>query len=219
MHHRYRGRRQSAVVRLAQHPGRQRPREPFADQRRAIAVAGAGASDLPAGDLSTGRTDAVAASAAGLRRGLGSRRRHPRTDPRAAQCIRAAGARSHCRTTRLARCAGQPGPGATGTRRLRAARSLYPGCHPGRMVRAAFAGADSPLYGQAPAPGNRTGGVAGFHAIPVRLAACVERKPGSGRRGTASRRRAIGRLPCCRFSLGQRHPAGADQGLLADLAR
>ncbi|MNT18856.1 hypothetical protein D3C72_1540800 [compost metagenome] len=219
MHHRYRGRRQSAVVRLAQDPGRQRPREPFADQRRAIAVAGAGAPDLPAGDLSPGRIDAVAASAAGLRRGLGSRRRHPRTDPRAAQCLRAAGARSHCRTTRLARCAGQPGPGATGTRRLRAARSLYPGCHPGRMVRAAFAGADSPLYGQAPAPGNRTGGVAGFHAIPVRLAACVERKPGSGRRGTASRRRAIGRLPCCRFSLGQRHPAGADQGLLADLAR
>ena len=55
VHQRRRGAGQPALARMAERLGRQRPRQPFADQPGAIAMAGAGAPDLPAGDLSHAR--------------------------------------------------------------------------------------------------------------------------------------------------------------------
>jgi ATP-dependent Lhr-like helicase len=63
------------------------------------------------------------------------------------------------------------------------------------MVRAAFAGANPSLHGQAPAPGNRTGGVAGLHAFSVRLAAsCPAQHSGQGKCRVAGDCRSVRRL-------------------------
>ncbi len=61
-----------------------------------------------------------------------------------------------------------------------------PGTDARGMVRTASARADSSLHGQAPAPGNRAGGVAGFHALSCSTGS-TSRPP-----------RAVRAAQCCR---------------------